>query len=192
MPTLTESQVIAIGEIQRKVRAISMSGRPRTGKAQFRGPSRYWTDFCACFDYMIDMAPRSFAKLRLHTYHLTGDNYQTYYFGNRAPVPRLLRPVARNRRPPARTRSERARGRDWFPSRRWPIFSADIARFQRSVSTLSRQGVLARLIEPALIEIGGGYGGLALHLSRIVGKSHYVIVDLPETLDLFSGLPDAP
>ncbi len=45
-------------------------------------PSQYWSDFCSAFDYMLELPEESFAKLRLHADHLTGDNYQTYYFGD--------------------------------------------------------------------------------------------------------------
>jgi len=43
-------------------------------------PSKYWSDFCSFFDYMLWLPEESFSKIRLHTYHLTADNYQTYYF----------------------------------------------------------------------------------------------------------------
>jgi len=38
---------------------------------------------------MLWLLEECFSKLRLHTYHLTGDNYQTYYFG----TPDSLRPL---------------------------------------------------------------------------------------------------
>ena len=67
----------------------------------------------------------------------------------------------------------------------------DILRYQRVVNTLYRRGILSDLSSPepqqrnSILEIGGGYGGLAHHLSNILGNVVYVIVDLPETL-LFS------
>jgi hypothetical protein len=58
------------------------------------------------------------------------------------------------------------------------------------VSTLYRHGVLSKSSDAGgkrcyVLEVGGGYGGLAHHLSKICLNSTYVIVDLPETL-LFS------
>lgn len=46
---------------------------------------------------------------------------------------------------------------------------------------------LEKLQKATVLEIGGGYGALALAIKRIVPNSHYVICDLPESL-LFSGL----
>jgi hypothetical protein len=40
---------------------------------------------------------------------------------------------------------------------------------------------------PYVIEIGGGFGGLAYHLSKLIPQARIVIVDLPESL-LFSSL----
>ena len=67
----------------------------------------------------------------------------------------------------------------------------DVLRYQRVVNPLYRRGILSDLSSPepqqrnSILEIGGGYGGIAHHLSNILGNVVYVIVDLPETL-LFS------
>jgi hypothetical protein len=53
------------------------------------------------------------------------------------------------------------------------------------IKTLHEKGIIQALRSsdaPVVMEIGAGYGGLAYHLSRIVRKAKYVIVDLPETL----------
>jgi len=186
MPTLTGSQAEALVEIQRKVRAMLGERQTSIQDGPFRRPSSYWTDFTAFFDYMSDLSPRSLAKVRLHTYHLTGDNYQTYYFGNRGGFLDFYRPwLATDGLPAEHILSEPDDGIG-FRLEDGRFVSADIARFQRSVSTLSRRGVLGELTRsksPArVIEIGGGYGGLALHLSRILEGCRYILVDLPETL----------
>src|SRR4029453_7874610 len=65
------------------------------------------------------------------------------------------------------------------------LISNDIIRFQHVIGTLHRQGVLERLAgqpHPFTLEIGSGYGGLAYHLHRIVGRGTRVLLDLPETL----------
>ncbi len=184
--TLTSAQDAAIREVRRKVVAMldeRQSGVPEGSAAE---PSRYWTDFCSFFDYLIDLSPQSFAKLRLHTYHLTGDNYQTYYFGDRSAFLDYWSPwLSTEGLPAAHILSEPDDGIG-FRLDDGRFVSQDIARFQRSVSTLSKAGLLAPRGRPArVVEIGGGYGGLALSLSTILGDSRYVIVDLPEVL-LFS------
>lgn len=40
---------------------------------------------------------------------------------------------------------------------------------------------------PRILEIGGGYGGLAYFLKRLIPAAHYVLVDLPESL-LYSAI----
>src|SRR5258705_9277695 len=44
-------------------------------------PSQCWADGCAFFSYSLELAPEAWTKLRLHTYHFTGDNYQSYLWG---------------------------------------------------------------------------------------------------------------
>lgn len=46
---------------------------------------------------------------------------------------------------------------------------------------------LDKLNSPLILEIGGGYGALALAIRRIVPHARYIICDLPECL-LFSGM----
>jgi len=186
MPALTGSQEESLREIQRKVRAMLGEREKSIQDGPFRRPSRYWTDFTSFFDYMGDLSPPSLAKVRLHTYHLTGDNYQTYYFGNRRGFLDFYGPwLATDGLPAEHVLSEPDDGIG-FRLEDGRFVSADIARFQRSVATLSRQGILGELtgsgLPPRVIEIGGGYGGLALHLSRILTTCRYFLVDLPETL----------
>jgi len=186
MPALTGSQVETLGEIQRKVHRMLEEREKLIEEGTFRPPSRYWTDFSSYFDYMGDLSPHSLAKVRLHTYHLTGDNYQTYYFGNRKGFLDFYGPwLATDGLPAEHVLSEPEDGIG-FRLDDGRFVSADIARFQRSVATLSRRGILGGLkrlgFPPRVIEIGGGYGGLALHLSRILGTCRYILVDLPETL----------
>lgn len=53
------------------------------------------------------------------------------------------------------------------------------------VKLMSEAGIidrLRRLDRPRILEIGGGYGGLAYFLTRILPRASYVIVDLPSSL----------
>jgi len=190
MPPLTTSQEETLGEIKRKVRAMVGAKQLSAQENSRQRPSHYWADFTSFFDYMGDLSPRSLAKLRLHTYHLTSDNYLTYYFEvNRRAFLDFYGPwLAIDGLPAEHILSEPDDGIG-FRLEDGRFVSADVARFQRSVATLSRRGILDELTRspspPRIIEIGGGYGGFALHLSRILKMSRYFIVDLPETL-LFS------
>jgi SAM-dependent methyltransferase len=154
-------------------------------------PSAFWSDFCSYFDYMLELPNESFSRLRLHTYHLTSDNYQTYYFEDPEDFARAkdLKSLTEGI-PDGLVLNEPEGGIGLrYPDGRF--VSIDIIRYQKVVNTLYRHGVITELTGKAeaqplvVLEIGGGYGGLAHHLSRIVPRMTYVIVDLPETL-LFS------
>jgi hypothetical protein len=57
--------------------------------------------------------------------------------------------------------------------------------YQRHVNTLYFHGILDRLKQlehPVIVEIGGGYGGLAYFLKRILPRATYYMVDLAEAL----------
>jgi hypothetical protein len=65
----------------------------------------------------------------------------------------------------------------------------DLIALQERINLLFRNGVLGRLraqARPRILEIGGGYGGLAYFLTRILPDARYVIVDLPSSL-MYSG-----
>jgi len=182
-----------IADIKSKVRAM-LEERQRLadlGAQGSVGPSAFWTDFCSYFDYMLELPDESFSKLRLHTYHLTSDNYQTYYFEDPEDFARAKDLESLTRGIPAELVLNEP---DDGIGLRYPggrFVSIDIIRYQKVMNTLYRHGVIAELAGKAqaqrviVLEVGGGYGGFAHHLSRIVPRMTYVIVDLPETL-LFS------
>ena len=186
MQPLTPEQLEQVRDIQRTVHAMLEERQALSPGGTANEPSRYWTDVCSFFDYMIDLAPRSFAKLRLHTHHLTGDHYHNYHYGNKRAFLDYWGPwLSIEGLPPGRVLTEPDDGIG-FRLDDGRFVNQDIARFQRVVSTLSRFQVLDDLSRsagpPRVLEIGGGYGGLALHLSRILGDCRYVLIDLPETL----------
>lgn len=174
-----------------KARVIGMLEERRNLPTGLGKPSQLWSDVCSFFDYLLFLPEDSFCKLRYHTYHITGDNYQTYYFGKAESFQAVWR--------------ESIQGVPWelvlgephgaierigFNVGRGRLVSRDILRFQHVVNTLYWRGIIQNLTKSGtrsfILEIGAGYGGLAHHLSRILGNATCVIVDLPETL-LYSG-----
>ncbi len=150
-------------------------------------PSNYWSDFCSYFDYLLDLSEESFGKIRLHTYHLTGDNYQTYYFGDPENFMKTSGLIALTKDLPSTYVLNEPEGGIGFRLDNGRFVSLDIVRYQRVVSTLYRYGILSELTKDSkqrrlMLEIGGGYGGVAHHLSNICRNTTYILVDLPETL----------
>jgi len=64
------------------------------------------------------------------------------------------------------------------------LISQDIVRYQRAITNLYNAGLLGTEpgAQPRFLEIGGGYGGFAHQIGRMVPGSTYIIVDLPEML----------
>jgi SAM-dependent methyltransferase len=68
------------------------------------------------------------------------------------------------------------------------LFNRDVVAYWERAALLWQAGFLDRdsprfLKEGSrVLEIGGGYGGLAYHISRVARDIEYVIVDLPESL----------
>lgn len=152
-------------------------------------PSKYWLDFCSFFDYVLWLPEESFSKLRLHTYHLTADNYQIYYFSvNEKPFRDFWKELIKGI--PSKYVLYEPEGGIGYSFDNGKTVSHDILRFQHIVNTFYRHGIIYPRADndqkrKLVLEIGAGYGGLAHHLSDILGNVTYVIVDLPETL-LFS------
>lgn len=72
------------------------------------------------------------------------------------------------------------------------LVNPDIVSIQERISLMHEAGVFGHMRShapagPRILEIGGGHGGLALALKRILNPRQYVICDLPESM-LISGL----
>lgn len=75
-----------------------------------------------------------------------------------------------------------AKMRDRCLPHRGAMLTRDMLAYQSTISNFWNLGIFDRLPHsPVILEIGGGYGGLAHQLHNIVGGT-YVIVDLPDML----------
>jgi hypothetical protein len=125
----------------------------------------------------------------MHTYHLTGDTYLIYEFGDAQAfsanngLSELTMDL-----PPEMLLSEPELGIGFQIEGR--LISQDTVRYQRVFRTLFDNDIMRTLQQhpsPLILEIGGGYGALARHLKIAVPNATVVIVDLPETL-FYSGI----
>jgi putative sugar O-methyltransferase len=71
------------------------------------------------------------------------------------------------------------------------LVNHDTCVYMERIALLHAAGLLDRLgaqsRNPLILEIGGGYGGLAYHLKKRAPQARYVIVDIPESL-VFSAI----
>ena len=73
------------------------------------------------------------------------------------------------------------------------IVNHDTYLYMERIALLRVSGLLGRLEahaadrSPLILEIGGGFGGLAFHLKNLVPRLRYIIIDLPESL-VFSAI----
>ncbi len=153
-------------------------------------PSEYWSNFCNYFGYMLGLSEEYYGQLRLHTYHLDGDNYQSFYFGDvryyrmATSYDKLVSVIPSK----YRLSAPKILGEFGYDLGGCTVNNT-IVRLQRTINTLYLEGVLPNLEATKerqfLLEVGGGYGCLAYQLKRILDNTTYFVVDLPETL-LFS------
>ena len=162
-------------------------------------PAQIWTEGLSVFDYMFNLSEQNFINIRFHSSLITGSDILQYwhqyppvdpetfasnigyrfytedvpeaYWTSEPPAPGIPRPI----------------GVEY----KGKIINGDICRYQSCISNLYSMGILESLLESdnrnLIVEIGGGYGGLAHQLGNILApNSTYIIVDLPEIL-LFSG-----
>jgi putative sugar O-methyltransferase len=158
-------------------------------RAQCAGPelpSAYWADFVAHFAYVFSLPVSELRRIRYHAYHLTSDIYQRYYFASPDYQELLLRGQAYF--------AERLGG-FWLDEGELGIgvdgehgrVSHDLLRYMGVLVDLHQSGCLTRDSAARVLELGGGYGGLARAVRRFAEASTYVICDLEETL-FFSGV----
>jgi hypothetical protein len=69
---------------------------------------------------------------------------------------------------------------------RGAIVNHDTCAYYERISLMWRAGLLADT-RMSILEVGGGYGGLAYYISAILSGARYTIVDLPESL-MFSAI----
>ena len=144
-------------------------------------PSDYWKDFNRFSSYIRTLPDEELKYIRRHTWHLTGERHSAYHFiSNRAKreivaeyealLPSLdgFRPCE----PPNGFGVESAYG----------CINQSIVRYALVIADLHSAGFLTRSGPLRLLEIGGGYGGLALLFQQFNPKIAYVICDLEESL----------
>ncbi|MAG72158.1 MAG: hypothetical protein CL471_17980 [Acidobacteria bacterium] len=177
----------AIDEIRDRIQAILFERSAiETPNAE---PSAYWSEYCERLRYLMGLDAEHFSRLRDHTWQITGDVYSRYIpplaSGNRVLLESKFStlwnglPTAYQLDEPERTFGLEFNNR---------VINTDLLRFQRLVAAMYKEDLLgdAPPASRTVVEIGGGYGGMAHQVAYCLGNSlaRYVIVDLPEVLFL--------
>jgi SAM-dependent methyltransferase len=182
--TMDDQMIAAVGDIKSKVASML---KERAENDEFSDPSQVWSAACSYFDYLLDMSDKSFSKIRLHTYFLTSDYYLPYSLGtNKASLLRRWKSLIKN--VPSDYIIYEPKGGFGFNFSGDHLVSSDSFRYQKTINSFYRHGLFSLLKDDkkkTILEIGGGYGGFAHHLSKLSSSTTYVILDLPETF-LFS------
>jgi hypothetical protein len=144
-------------------------------------PSEYWTDFAVNFRYVYELREAELNRIRFHTYHLTSDSYLTYYFADDAFKSLLINGyryfVCKN------SLNQLDEGVDGIGAEtEYGRISHDLLRYLGVVVDLLRSDLLDRTKPQRVVEIGGGYGGLARSLLTQNPNISYFICDLEETI----------
>ena len=156
--------------------------RSRDEIPDYLKPSKYWLDFCKFSAYVRRLDNQELGHIRNHTWHLTGDSYQSYYFGspveNRCLAEEYEYLVGRLGIELRMGEDERGIGFDT----RWGKLNRDRIRHLQVLVDLREHGAFSSDRPQTLLEIGGGFGGLAAVIMSYNPAVTYVLLDLEETL----------
>ena len=169
-----------------KIRQIKKSVLQMLEERSPGDTSNMWSFACEKFQYMLGLEEKYYAQLRIHTYHLDTDSYIRYKsdtFYRQADEMQWRRIVSKL--PKSYVEGDPRCAGEYGHEIDESLVNKNTIRYYAIIKILHEKGIIPALRSsdaPLVLEIGAGYGGLAYHLSKIVPKAKYVIVDLPETL----------
>jgi hypothetical protein len=153
----------------------------RSNAGPIVNPSIYWTDFAKNIRYVYDLDCLELERIRFHTYHLTSDSYLTYYFANLAYKTLLDSGYKYFVRLGQLQLIEEGCNGIGVETAHGKI-SHDLLRYMGLAADLFSSQTLTPDSSKHILEIGGGYGGLARMVIVNSPKSSYFICDLEETI----------
>ena len=164
-------------------------------------PSKFWQETSQYLSFLLDMPPHLLLDVRLHTGFLTGQPWYTHIHNpyslftedsDKETIPLIAGYKHLTQEIPecywASEPSQRPTHEKlgvWYRGRQ---VTDDVLRYQYCITNLYNLGFFrdihdAKENKATIVEIGGGYGGLAHQILRThPGRFKYVILDLPEIL----------
>jgi putative sugar O-methyltransferase len=162
--------------------AATLEQRQRGNIPQFLQPSVYWQDFSRFTRYVRTLPDEELKFIRYHTWHLTSDQYGFYYFCLGASRRALLEEYEfLIKKLGIATRFEEDNFGIGFDTDQGKI-SRDLVRYLMVLVDLVKHGAFLASGSQTILEIGGGYGGLARLCLTLNPTTAYVILDIEETL----------
>jgi glycosyltransferase involved in cell wall biosynthesis len=154
-------------------------------------PSAYWAEELGNIDYMIEATPLVIRKLRHHAFQITGIrpyDYRDQQGARRDAFAARLAALVELGGADLLVPEHEALGGFGFELPEG-LFNLDTIKYLEVLVGMRLAGVLETLApatgRATVLEIGGGWGGLAYQIRTLVPSVRYVIVDFPE-LFLFS------
>ena len=162
-------------------------------------PSPIWSEVLSVYAYLLNLSEEDFLNIRFHTGLITGEILFSYWH----PYP-PIHPEKFAKETGYQLLTSKIPKRYWIGEPPTPgipkplgvsykgrIINHNIVRYQKCISNLYLTGIIPSLLQrkkkSCVVEIGGGYGGLAHSLGGILNKKiTYIMVDLPEMI-LFAG-----
>jgi len=159
--------------------------------------SQLWRECLVFLDYIRELSDAQLQYIRMHTTVFSSTSWVTW-----AHDPARIAPSDDARKDTQLIKDYLSLVQD-LPERFWgdePIaneamrllglpfggrlITDDVVRYQRAITNLHDAGLLGRTGEERIVclEIGAGYGGIAHQIGRMVPRSTYIILDLPEML----------
>jgi len=144
-------------------------------------PSDYWKDYNRFSTYVRTLPDEELKYIRRHPWPLPGDQYMTYHAISGRTTRAIVRDYESNfprlgdfrpHEPPDGIGVDTAYGR----------LNSGILRYSLVVADLNAGGMLRRSGALRVLEIGGGYGGLALMCLQFNPQISYLVCDLEESL----------
>lgn len=155
-------------------------------KNEMHRPSVYWSEYIAMFDYVFSLRDEVTRKIRHHTDMLTSDHpHQYYVYTNEFKSNTINKYVLLADKLKNYTFSEPdvsgGYGFEYTYVGKPVMINNDLLRYMEIIEKLDNQKILGKKTS-SILEIGGGYGGLAVQFKNNFPGLTYYIVDIPQTL----------
>lgn len=147
-------------------------------------PSVYWGNWVETFDYIFDLRVEVVSKIRHHTDILTGSHPSQYFNSSselRESMLAKYKVMKEGLKDYTFSEPECCGGFGFKNPDDGAILNKDIIRYMQLFSELNNSNMLKSEYN-TILEIGGGFGGLAVQFKRNYPNVKYFIVDLPHVL----------